>query len=171
METEKVEAVDGLTVEHVGKLVSVTCKPMAGDHRISAVGVLKGFTYRDGMTVYLEGVPEGIGFPMFYSELTILVGGHVSDDTPDREMPETGIRIEGSELKTVREALCVAQSAISRSYVGNQRAYGQRYAQRLAVLIERIDEARPLGSNGKHDNLHTDVCGCERAGKVEVVDE
>ena len=75
-------------------------------------------------------------------------------------MPETGIRIEGPELKALREALCVAQGAISREYVGEQRDYGQRYAQRLAVLIERIDEARPLGSDGKHGDLHTDLCGC-----------
>jgi hypothetical protein len=67
------EAVDGLTVEHVGKTVSVTCKPMAGYHRISAVGVLKGFTYMDGLTVYLEGVPNGVPFPMIAKEMTVLV--------------------------------------------------------------------------------------------------
>lgn len=28
------------------------------------------------------------------------------------------------------------------------------------VLINMIDRHRPLGSNGKHGDLHTDTCGC-----------
>jgi hypothetical protein len=76
-----------------------------------------------------------------------------------------GIVIEAAELKMLRESLCVAQGAISREYVGESREYGQRYARRLAAVIERIDEARPLGSDGKHGGLHTDVCGCLDTGK------
>lgn len=31
----------------------------------------------------------------------------------------------------------------------------------MEMLIERLHEHRPIGSNGKHGNLHTPTCGCE----------
>lgn len=62
-------------------------------------------------------------------------------------------------LKMVRETLCVAQSAIGLSDVG-----GPRKAEHIACLqriIAEIDRQRPLGSDGKHGDLHTPFCGCE----------
>lgn len=32
---------------------------------------------------------------------------------------------------------------------------------RIQRILEDIDRQRPLGSNGKHGNLHTPTCGCE----------
>lgn len=68
-----IEEVEDLTMQHIGRVVDVSCKPMAGYHRIAAVGRLRGFTYMDGLTVYLEGVDNGVRFPMISGEMTILV--------------------------------------------------------------------------------------------------
>jgi hypothetical protein len=73
-----------------------------------------------------------------------------------------GIVIDGSDLKVLREALCVAQGAIGQVYRGEQAEYGKRYSRRLGKVLDQIDEARPLGSDGKHGSLHTDVCGCDK---------
>jgi hypothetical protein len=68
-----VEQVNSLTMEHIGRVVDVTCKPMAGYHRIRACGTLRGFTYMDGLTIYLEGVDKGVSYPMIANEMEILV--------------------------------------------------------------------------------------------------
>jgi hypothetical protein len=63
-------------------------------------------------------------------------------------------------LKTTREALCVAQTALGA-------IAGWRYtasSDLLQGLINEIDRQRPLGPDGKHGELHTETCGCERPG-------
>lgn len=60
--------------------------------------------------------------------------------------------------KMLREALCLAQSCIRSS--GNLSTR-QAYSDIIQELINECDRKRPLGSDGKHGNLHTDECGCE----------
>ena len=48
------------------------------------------------------------------------------------------------DVKTLREALCVAQHTV-------------------ADLIRLCDRLRPLGSDGKHGDRHTPYCGCDDA--------
>lgn len=66
-------------------------------------------------------------------------------------------KIEVENLKMLRETLCVAQGTVWRA--GDGRF--EEHASRIGRLIDQIDSARPLGSNGKHGNLHTPECGCE----------
>ena len=64
--------------------------------------------------------------------------------------------------KMVREHLCLAQSALServRSGLDVERA--RRAIDQIQTLIARVDEHRPVGSNGKHGDRHTGTCGCE----------
>ena len=70
------------------------------------------------------------------------------------------IEIEVEDIKMLREALCLAQSAV------NQRGYytedfTRRVSDRLGQVIVELDKHRPLGSDGKHDDRHTDTCGCD----------
>jgi hypothetical protein len=63
-------------------------------------------------------------------------------------------------LKSVREALCLAQSALLNHWPFE----GDRPADRAASLgrlIEDIDRQRPLGPDGVHGDRHTPTCGCE----------
>lgn len=63
-------------------------------------------------------------------------------------------------LKSVREALCLAQTALGA-------IAGWRYTsatETIQKLINEIDRQRPLGPDGKHDERHTETCGCERPG-------
>jgi len=62
-------------------------------------------------------------------------------------------------LKTIREALCVAQTAIGN--FPERPTNWPPYIKVLQNLIYDIDRQRPLGSNGKHGNLHTQSCQCE----------
>lgn len=62
-------------------------------------------------------------------------------------------------LKTVREALCVAQAAIGN--FPNRPLNCPQHIPQLQRLINDIDRQRPLGPNGKHGNLHTPTCQCE----------
>ena len=64
--------------------------------------------------------------------------------------------IEAKDLKMLRESLCIAQNAV---YVLGL-AYDM-HQKNLQQLIDEIDKNRPLGSDGKHGNLHTHTCGCE----------
>lgn len=59
-------------------------------------------------------------------------------------------------LKMVRETLCVAQLGLAL----NDSRY-EEHSCRIQHLIADIDRQRPLGPNGKHDNLHTGTCGCD----------
>ena len=56
-------------------------------------------------------------------------------------------------VKMLREDLC------RRQVQANQ--WPQSIQSAVDVLIEMIDRHRPLGPDGKHDDRHTDTCGCE----------
>jgi len=70
------------------------------------------------------------------------------------------LAVEEKDLKSLRESLCMAQSALTY-YPYVSRDNELVYRGRIQEILDRIDEHRPLGSNGKHGNLHTDTCGCE----------
>lgn len=61
--------------------------------------------------------------------------------------------------KMLRETLCVAQSCISN---GPDDPRKREHLDRLQRLIDECDRHRPLGVAGKHGDLHTPTCGCER---------
>lgn len=65
--------------------------------------------------------------------------------------------IEAKDLKMLREDLCRLQNLTNRSKITDY----QKISERLQHLINEIDKHRPLGSDGKHGNLHTPTCGCE----------
>ena len=71
------------------------------------------------------------------------------------------VTLEVENLKTLREALCVAQSGIAQAYGQRQSAYAMTYVKVIQKTINQIDVLRPLGPDGKHGNRHTDFCGCE----------
>lgn len=62
-------------------------------------------------------------------------------------------------IKMVCETLCYAQWATNQ--VGYYNSRRQEHSDRLQRLINECERQRPLASNGKHGNLHTDTCGCE----------
>lgn len=66
---------------------------------------------------------------------------------------ETRIRSKHS-LKTVREALAFFSGAAGPG------AQTKMYHDVLQDLVKDIDRQRPLGSDGKHGNLHTPWCQC-----------
>lgn len=55
-------------------------------------------------------------------------------------------------LKMLREDLCRRQV--------QSDDWPEPIASAVDVLIAMIDKHRPLGSDGKHGNLHTATCGC-----------
>lgn len=59
--------------------------------------------------------------------------------------------------KMVHEALCAATSALGQTT--SSLRHGQ--IEQLQVLINKIEEHRPIGVAGKHRDLHTDTCGCD----------
>lgn len=73
-------------------------------------------------------------------------------------MAEIELKFTGS-VKMLRETLCIAQSLIGNTPYNDYRR--EHDAARLSELIRECDRHRPLGSDGKHGNLHTPTCGCE----------
>ena len=75
--------------------------------------------------------------------------------------------------KMLRETLCVAQAALSRSSYDADRR--KEHLDRLGELIRRIDVIRPLDTAGQHGELHTPACGCDLSGElppaVHIVDK
>ena len=68
-------------------------------------------------------------------------------------------------LKSVRETLCVAQHAVNQLPDGySAGGSALHHSELIGRLIAEIDRQRPLGPNGKHGELHTETCGCERPG-------
>ena len=70
-------------------------------------------------------------------------------------MADAYLQVDSGDLKMLREALCAAEGYLLHS---------EQYASLgwyMGPLIREIDKHRPLGSNGKHGNLHTSTCGCE----------
>lgn len=67
--------------------------------------------------------------------------------------------------KMLRETLCVAQVSINEFYKNRSITDGRwkEHIQRLERLIEECDTHRPLGVGGKHGDLHTPTCGCDRS--------
>lgn len=65
---------------------------------------------------------------------------------------ETVLHLTDS-LKMLRESLCAVQ-------LGAAGAERMTHADRIGRIISEIDRQRPLGSNGKHGDLHTSTCGC-----------
>lgn len=60
--------------------------------------------------------------------------------------------VSGWQPKTLREKLCQQQSY----------APDDETAQAISRLINILDRHRPLGPDGKHGDLHTPTCGCDR---------
>lgn len=60
--------------------------------------------------------------------------------------------VPSADLKMLREALCLAQSALQ--CVHDSR-HPRQAADRLGELIAEIDRHRPVGSDGRHGQLHT----------------
>lgn len=57
-------------------------------------------------------------------------------------------------IKMLREHLCQDQARY-------QGQWPSDIDSAVDVLVNMIDRHRPLGSNGKHGDLHTSQCGCE----------
>lgn len=68
--------------------------------------------------------------------------------------PIAYLAVPAKDLKMLREDLCMLMRMVPDVYSGKN--------YRLQMLLNEIDRHRPLGSNGKHGNLHTPTCGCER---------
>lgn len=65
-------------------------------------------------------------------------------------------------LKSTREALCAAQSALNeRARQGIDVDRVPHWVASLQHLCDVIDEHRPLGPDGRHGERHTPTCGCE----------
>jgi hypothetical protein len=75
----------------------------------------------------------------------------------------TELRLEDPRdtLKAIRETLCIAQARIGNSGIDSHRIESD--VARIGRIIAEIDRQRPLGSDGKHGDLHTPTCGCEDA--------
>jgi hypothetical protein len=58
------------------------------------------------------------------------------------------------DLKSIREALTISEQLILKS-----RQYKHLH-RHLSQLIFQVDVNRPLKSDGKHGNSHTNTCGC-----------
>lgn len=63
--------------------------------------------------------------------------------------------------KMLRETLCAAaQSLIGNSNLNDD--HRTEHVNRLQRLINQCDMHRPIDSDGKHGEMHTMTCGCER---------
>lgn len=54
--------------------------------------------------------------------------------------------------KMLRERLCQQATCAPTPHIREE----------IEQLISMLDECRPLGTDGKHGDLHTSMCGCER---------
>jgi hypothetical protein len=78
----------------------------------------------------------------------------------DEVYPPTGTNLHlGDSLKSIRETLCIAQSAINHSTTNLRRRDAD--SDLIGRIIAEIDRQRPLGPDGKHGDRHTSTCGCE----------
>jgi len=62
------------------------------------------------------------------------------------------------EPKQLRETLCIAQSQIGNSALNP--SLKKTHMDRLQRLINDCDGMWSFGPDGKHGNMHTDMCGC-----------
>lgn len=58
--------------------------------------------------------------------------------------------------KMLEESLCVVMTDLDKA-----RPDWETHMRRLLNVCQILDECRPLANNGKHGNLHTQLCGCE----------
>jgi len=70
--------------------------------------------------------------------------------------------IDSSRLKSLREALCLAQTHPS--------GLDTQQSALIQLVIAQIDRHRPLGPDGKHGNRHTFTCGCDDEQSITVDD-
>src|SRR3982751_893838 len=70
-------------------------------------------------------------------------------------MTKAYLIVDAEDLKMLREVLCTAQGLMNRNGLQWSTDY-------FGNLLREIDKHRPLGSNGKHGDLHTITCGCDR---------
>ena len=57
--------------------------------------------------------------------------------------------------KSLREAFSYSQAHLPNT------PQGSYFRSVLQDLIDEMEKHRPTGPDGKHNNLHTDTCGCE----------
>lgn len=69
------------------------------------------------------------------------------------------MKVEIGNLKMAREALCASSFSLSETYKDKDRV--KEFVGFVERIIKEIDILRPLGSDGKHGDLHTPWCGCE----------
>jgi hypothetical protein len=74
------------------------------------------------------------------------------------EYMPTSVVLTDHTLKSVREALCAAQTAVGQFYTSSQK---DLWVATLGSLIADIDRQRPIGPDGKHGNRHTPFCQCD----------
>ena len=75
-------------------------------------------------------------------------------------MPELTTLHLTDSLKMLRETLAAVQN-------GAAGVTRYEHAARIGRIIAEIDRQRPLGSDGKHGDLHTANCGCD-AGQAQT---
>lgn len=73
-------------------------------------------------------------------------------------MADAYLQVDSGDLKSLREALCVAEGHLLRS----DQYSGQ--ARHLSDLIKQVDVHRPLGPDCKHGTRHTATCEVLRNG-------
>lgn len=70
--------------------------------------------------------------------------------------------VDGVNLKSLRETLCLAQRALVQNlHIAVTEAIDVTHIRRLQRMINSIDVLRPLGPDGKHGDRHTEFCECE----------
>lgn len=79
--------------------------------------------------------------------------------------------IDPAALKSLRESLCTAQTALGPARTPDNVFDGfmtpeRRASAHIGQLIAIIDLHRPLGDDGKHGDLHTATCGCDDKPKT-----
>lgn len=66
--------------------------------------------------------------------------------------------------KMLLETLCVTQHALHQLEQArpgyNAGGTIETHLERVQALMDECDRKRPTGRGGKHDDLHTDECGC-----------
>jgi DNA-binding CsgD family transcriptional regulator len=86
----------------------------------------------------------------------------------EEEPPVPSLTVPDS-IKTLRETLCRAQTAIGSTCVIPRHEIRERAEHDIAVLqrlIDDCDQQRPLGQDGVHGDRHTATCGCEDKPEV-----
>lgn len=131
--------------------------------------LLKTFPPCDCGSVDKYGDDLGEHSPSCPYHLAAVAAVGVTVDAPGE--PTADLRVEPSDLKMLRETLCMAQTALQTSPTTIAQGHTASHVVRLGRLIAEIDRHRPLAPDGKHGDLHTPTCGCGEpaVGTVEVI--